>query len=355
MDLPTVWFILIAVLWTGFFVLEGFDFGVGALHAVVGRTEAERRTALASIGPWWDGNEVWLVVAVAGTFAAFPPWYGAWLSGQYLVFWGALAVLIVRGVAMEFGRNADGAAARRCWTVLLSVASVLAPALLGLAVGNLVAGLPLDAAGELVGGPGAAFTPFGVGVGVTLAVLSLAHGATFLTLRTTGVVQERAGALRRRLLVTACVLVVALAVATAVAHRPGVPGVVAVLVPVAAVLVATLWSGGAAAGRVFAASAVAIGGTVAALFVTLFPNVLISTNPATTLTVAGTAASSYALQVMSITAAVLLPLVLAYQAWGFWVFRARVGGPTGPAAVTATRGPAAAAPGSGARPSGDPA
>ncbi|TKV61200.1 cytochrome d ubiquinol oxidase subunit II [Nakamurella flava] len=350
MDLPTVWFVLIAVLWTGFFVLEGFDFGVGALHAVVGRTDAERRSALSAIGPWWDGNEVWLVVPVAGTFAAFPPWYGAWLSGQYLVFWGGLAALIVRGVALEFGRHADGAAARRVWTVLLSVASLLAPAFLGLALGDLVAGLPLDGAGDLVGGAGAAFTPYGLLVAATLTMLCLAHGATFLTLRTTGTVEGRASTLRRRLLLPATTLVVLLAVVTVVAHRPGAVATVAVLVPVAAAVVATLWSGGASAGRTFAASAVAIGGTVAAIFVGLFPNVLVSTDPATTLTVAGTAASPYALQVMSITTAVLLPIVLAYQAWGFWVFRARVSGssPDGPSTK------ASAAADSAGRPSPDP-
>lgn len=349
MDLPTVWFVLIAVLWTGFFVLEGFDFGVGALHAVVGRTEAERRSALASIGPWWDGNEVWLVVAVAGTFAAFPPWYGAWLSGQYLVFWGALAMLILRGVALEFGQHADGAATRRAWTVVLSVASLLAPAFLGLGPGNLVAGLPLDASGEVTGGPGSAFTPFGLLVAVTLTVLCLAHGATFLTLRTTGTVEGRASALRRRLLLPAAALVVVLAVVTVVAHRPGVAGTIAVLVPVAAAVAATWWAGSGGAGRTFAASAVAIGGTVAAIFVGLFPNVLVSTDPATTLTVAGTAASPSALQVMSIITAVLLPLVLAYQAWGFWVFRARVSAPT-----PAARPSAPAAPDSAGRPSPDP-
>lgn len=350
MDLPTVWFGLIAVLWTGFFVLEGFDFGVGALHAVVGRTDAERRSALSAIGPWWDGNEVWLVVAVAGTFAAFPPWYGAWLSGQYLVFWGGLAALIVRGVALEFGKHADGAAARRVWTVLLSVASLLAPAFLGLALGNLVAGLPLDGAGDLVGGAGAAFTPYGLLVATTLTVLCLAHGATFLTLRTTGVIEGRASALRRRLLLPAAGLVLVLAVVTVVAHRPGAAGTVAVMVPVAGAVAATLWAGAGGAGRTFAASAVAIGGTVAAIFVGLFPNVLVSTDPATTLTVVGTAASPYALQVMSITTAVLLPIVLAYQAWGFWVFRARVSGssPDGPPTK------ASAAADSAGRPSPDP-
>lgn len=350
MDLPTVWFVLIAVLWTGFFVLEGFDFGVGALHAVVGRTDAERRSALSTIGPWWDGNEVWLVVAVAGTFAAFPPWYGAWLSGQYLVFWGGLAALIVRGVALEFGKHADGAVARQVWTVVLSVASLLAPAFLGLAIGNLVAGLPLDAAGEVTGGPGAAFTPFGLLVALTLTVLCLAHGATFLTLRTTGVVEGRSVTVRRRLLLPAAALVVVLAVVTVVAHRPGVAGVIAVLVPVAAAAVATWWSGGASAGRTFAASAITIGSTVAAVFVTLFPDVLVSTDPSTTLTVAGTAASSYALTVMSITTAVLLPLVLGYQAWGFWVFRARVSGSSDRGPLT----PAPAAPDSAGRPSPDP-
>jgi cytochrome d ubiquinol oxidase subunit II len=329
MTLPNVWFVVVAFFWTGFFVLEGFDFGVGALHTLVGRTDTERRVAINTIGPVWDGNEVWLVVAGAATFAAFPGWYASWFSAMYLALWLLLAALIIRGVSFEFRGKLDATRWRSTWSVTLTVGSVLAPLLFGIALGDLLAGLPIDADGNYTGNFFGLLTSYGLWVGVTLLALCLWHGASFLAIRCTGIVRDRAVRLHRRLGVAAAVLVVGFAGWTYLLASPGVGGAIALAVPVlAAVLGVALTAASPGSGRVFVATAVAIGGTVAAIFANLYPAVLISTtDSANTLTVQNSSASQYSLQVMSVAAAVLVPLVLAYQGWTYYVFRARVIGP----------------------------
>src|ERR1700683_2235847 len=162
MSLHNVWFVIIAIFWTGFFVLEGFDFGVGILHTIVGRNDTERRSAIATIGPVWDGNEVWLVVAGAATFAAFPSWYATWFSGFYLALVLLLAALIVRGVAFEYRGKRDAARWRRTWDVALTAGSLLAPLLLGVALGDLLHGLPINASHEYTGSFWTLLQPYGV-------------------------------------------------------------------------------------------------------------------------------------------------------------------------------------------------
>lgn len=326
MTLPTVWFVIVAFFWTGFFVLEGFDFGVGALHKVVGRTDTERRVAINSIGPFWDGNEVWLIVAGASMFAAFPNWYASWFSALYLALWLLLAALIVRGVSFEFRGKFAAPAWRRTWGWTLTVGSVLAPLLIGIGLGDLLAGLPIDAAGDFTGTFLDLLTPFGLVLGVTLLALSLLHGAAFLALRTTGAVLDRAQALLRRLCLPAAALVLVVAVWMVVLAAPGGWGILAVAIPAVAAVTATV-SGlsGRPTGLTFGATAVTIGGVVAALFVCLYPTLLVSTtDPAWSLTVANSSSSPYSLQVMTIAAAVLVPIVLLYQGWTYWVFRRRV-------------------------------
>ena len=151
MTLSIVWFVIVAFFWTGFFVLEGFDFGVGALHKIVGRTDLERRVAINTIGPVWDGNEVWLVVAGAAMFAAFPAWYATWFSALYLALWLLLAALIIRGVSFEFRGKFDRPGWRSTWSWTLTIGSVLAPLLFGVGLGDLLAGLPIDADGDFTG------------------------------------------------------------------------------------------------------------------------------------------------------------------------------------------------------------
>src|SRR3954447_12338176 len=186
MGLAVVWFVLVALFWTGFFVLEGFDFGVGMLHARLGRTDEERQLALDSIGPLWDGNEVWLIVAGAAMFAAFPGWYATLFSGLYLALLLVLVALIARGVAFEFGEKVTSPRWRRTWTWAATLGSGAIPLLLGIGLGGMVAGFPIDADGEFTGGFADIFTAYGVWTGLTLLSLSVLHGAAFLGLKTTG-------------------------------------------------------------------------------------------------------------------------------------------------------------------------
>ena len=222
MTLPTVWFVIVAFFWTGFFVLEGFDFGVGALHTIVGRTNIERRVAINTIGPFWDGNEVWLVVAGAAMFAAFPNWYASWLSSLYLALWLVLAALILRGVSIRVPRQVrPRPAGARPGRRTLTIGSVLAPLLIGVGLGDLLAGLPIDAAGDFTGSFLDLLTPFGLWVGLTLVALCLLHGASFLAVRCTGVVYARAVTSGPPACLPAAVLVVSLAIWTFVRPIPG--------------------------------------------------------------------------------------------------------------------------------------
>lgn len=325
MELSTLWFVIVAVFWTGFFVLEGFDFGVGVLHRVVGRTDVERRVAINTIGPLWDGNEVWLVVAGASMFAAFPAWYATWFSALYLALVLVLVALIVRGVSFEFRGKSSHPRWRSTWSGTLVAGSAAAPLLIGLGLGDLLAGLPLDSDGEFTGDFWDLLTPYGLLVGLTLAVLCLVHGATFLGLKSGDGVRARSLVAASRLRWVAFVLLVAYVAWTfTLSDRSVLTGV----------LLALALAGGVGAvmatrrtrdGWAFVATAVTIGATVAALFAALYPDVIVSsTDPAYSLTVVEAASSGYALTVMTWVAAVLLPFVLAYQGWSAYVFRARL-------------------------------
>jgi cytochrome d ubiquinol oxidase subunit II len=266
MTLSIVWFVIVAFFWTGFFVLEGFDFGVGALHMLVGRKNSERRVAINTIGPFWDGNEVWLIVAAAAMFAAFPNWYASWFSALYLVMWLLLAGLIIRGVSFEFRGKFDGTRWRATWSWTLTIGSVLTPFLLGVALGDLLSGLPIDEDGDYTGSFLGLFTPYGLWVGLTVLSLCLWHGATFLSIRCTGVVLDRAVDLKRRLAIPAAVLVVGFAVWTYVMASPGLAGIITLAVTVLATAIATVEAFVVPrSGRTFAATAVVIGGTVASI------------------------------------------------------------------------------------------
>ena len=331
MSLPDLWFVLIAVLWTGFFVLEGFDFGVGMLHTVVSRSDTDRRVAINSIGPFWDGNEVWLIVAGAGMFAAFPGWYATWLSAGYLAVLLLLVALIARGVTFEFRGKVDAGRWRLTWSGALVAGSLVAPLVLGVALGDLLAGLPIDQDQNFTGSFWSLFTGYGVLTGLTLVALCLLHGAAFLALRTTGGVRERALRLSVPLAWAALVAVSGFGVWTLDLGSPGpLTFAVLTLAPLA-VFVALLSLRQDREGRAFVATAAAIAATLGGFFASLYPNLLVSsTSSANTLTVSDTASGHYALKVMTIVALVLLPLVLAYQAYTYVVFRTRVGHPRAP-------------------------
>ncbi len=328
LHLHTLWFVIIAIFWVGFFVLEGFDFGVGVLHTIVGRTESERRVAINTIGPWWDGNEVWLIVAGAGMFAAFPNWYATMFSALYLALLLVLAALMARGVSLEYTGKSENPRWRRSWTWCTTLGSLLVPLLLGVGLGDLLVGLPINSSHEFTGNFFDLLTPYGLWTGVTLLGLCLLHGATFLKLRTTDEIRARARAAARPLGWAAIALVVGFVIWTrSVAGGPDVPDPVEVLA-VIAVLFAARLAQTDSDGWAFTASAVAIAATVGSIFINLYPNVMVSsTNAAYNLTVSNSASGAYALKVMTIVAVIFFPIVLIYQGWSFHVFRGRVRAP----------------------------
>jgi cytochrome d ubiquinol oxidase subunit II len=343
MHLHTLWFIILAILWVGFFVLEGFDLGVGVLHTIVGKTDTERRVAINAIGPWWDGNEVWLIVAGAGTFAAFPAWYATMFSALYLALLLVLAALMARGVAFEFKGRSEDARWRNAWTWCTTLGSLLIPLLIGVGLGDLLNGLPINSSHDFTGNFFDLLTPYGLWTGLTLLALCLLHGATFLKLRTTDQVRERARAVARPLGWAAIALVIGFVIWTrSVAGHTDVPGPVQILAVIAVIFAARLASTDDD-GWAFTASAIAIAATVGSLFIDLYPNVMVSsTNTAYNLTVNNAASGGYALKVMTIVTVILFPVVLIYQGWSFHVFRGRVKAP--PAAADAAPGAVPAAP-----------
>jgi cytochrome d ubiquinol oxidase subunit II len=334
MALADVWFVLIAVLWSGYFVLEGFDFGVGMLLAIVGRDERERSTMLETIGPVWDGNEVWLVVAAGATFAAFPAWYATMFSGFYLALLLVLVLLIVRVVSFEWRERGEDRRWRAMWQWANTVSSVAVPFLWGVALSNLVHGVPLDGDGDFTGNVLDLFSVYTILAGLATVLLFALHGATFLTLRTGGDLCLRAASAARRLCVPTAVVAAAFLVTTvAVAVDRNERGVLPTAVPaalgIAALVAAIAFVLVQRSGWAFVATALAAVLVVATLFTGLYPRVLVS-HPtfANSLTVSGAAAAHYALSVITVVAAILTPLVLLYQGWTYRVFRARLGGPS---------------------------
>jgi cytochrome d ubiquinol oxidase subunit II len=325
MGLQIFWYIVIAFFWTGFFILEGFDLGVGVLHMVVGKTDLERRLAINSIGPFWDGNEVWLIVAGAATFAAFPSWYATLFSALYLALMVVLLALIVRGVSFEYRGKFDRPVWRATWSWTLTIGSALLPVLLGVALGDLIHGLPINQSGDFTGSFLDLLTPYGIWVGITLLALTLAHGAMYLSLKTTGDVETRAQRLAGPFSWIAALAVIGFAIWT---HVESARGVLLSPLQVAAILlvVGAAWSireHHPAWG--FTATTLAIAATIASIFISLYPNVMVSsTQSAYNLTVANSAASHYALVTMTVVALIFTPLVLAYQGWSYHVFRARL-------------------------------
>ncbi|MGR6319603.1 cytochrome d ubiquinol oxidase subunit II [Micromonospora soli] len=325
MELTTVWFLLVAVLFTGYFVLEGFDFGVGMLLPVLGRDDRERRVLINTIGPVWDGNEVWLITAGGAMFAAFPEWYATLFSGFYLPLLLILLALIARGVAFEYRHKRPEASWKRRWDRAIFVGSLLPAILWGVAFANILRGVPLDADHEYVGGLLDLLNPYALLGGVTTLGLFLTHGAVFLALKTTGDIRERAGALAVKVGAGTAVVAVAFLTWTLTIRSSAAAVVLAVGAALALL-------GGLAAARVgregwaFTGTAVAIALAVATLFAALFPNVLPSTlDAAGTLTAGNAASTPYTLKIMTWVAVVFTPIVLAYQGWTYWVFRKRIG------------------------------
>lgn len=329
MDLNILWFILIAVLYTGFFVLEGFDFGVGILLPFLGRTDQERRLVINTIGPHWDGNEVWLLTAGGATFAAMPHWYATLFSGFYLPLFLILVALIVRGVAFEFRSKDRHPTWRRVWDGCIFVGSLLPALLFGVAFANLARGVPIDAEMTYVGGFWNLLNPYALLVGVMLVAGFTLHGANFLTLKTGGEMRQRARRVAWRLWPVVVVLLAATFIftyqQTDIVHQLGInPGMIPVLAGLA-ILAEGYLIRKEEDGWAFTFSALTVVLTSATFFLIMYPRVMVSSlDPAYSLTIYNASSSPYTLRVMSIVAAIFVPIVLLYQGWSYWVFRERL-------------------------------
>jgi cytochrome bd ubiquinol oxidase subunit II len=332
MDLQILWFVLIAVLWSGYFLLEGFDFGVGMLLPFLPKDERERGQMFETIGPVWDGNEVWLVIAGGATFAAFPAWYGTMFSGFYIALLLVLFFLIIRVVSFEWREKSESPGWRTVWMWANAVGSFGASLIWGIGLSNLLHGVPINSSGDFSGTFWDLFSGYTVLGGVTIVLLFAFHGATFLTLRTTGDLCERAAAGARRLSVVAALAVAGflswtVAVAVDRNDKDVFPPILPAALGIAAVALAMLLVFGRRSGWAFVMTALATVLWVATIFTSLYPRVMVSSSDfANSLTVDSASSAHYTLAVMSVVAAIFLPLVLLYQGWTYHVFRARVGG-----------------------------
>jgi cytochrome bd ubiquinol oxidase subunit II len=326
--LQILWFILIAVLWIGFFFLEGFDFGVGMLLPFLGKKDVERRAIINAIGPTWDGNEVWLLTAGGAMFAAFPHWYATMFSGFYLALFLLLVGLIIRGISFEY-RSKDAAPAWRSrFDWMIAIGSFLAALLLGAAFANLARGVPIDENMMFTGNLFTLLNPYGLLGGVTTVAIFLLHGANFLGLKLEGELRERVNGFAKKLWIAASALYVILGVFTYIAgfwNRGYVnPGIIPIAA-LATLLVAGYFINQKREGWAFIMVALNIVLTQVTFFSMTFPNVMLSTlNPAWSLTIYNASSSQYTLTVMSIVALIFVPIVLVYQGWTYYMFRKRV-------------------------------
>ena len=328
MDLNILWFILITVLFIGFFFLEGFDYGVGALVPILGKDDDERRVVLNTIGPFWDGNEVWLITAGGAMFAAFPHVYATMFSGWDLALFLILLALILRATGIEFRSQKPSLSWRKKWDAVIAISSILSAILWGVAVSNLVIGVPIDADMQYAGSFFTLLRPFCLVGGVMLALIFLYHGACYLMLKAGDqAVLERAQGVAEKLGIPMIVVTVVWVVWAFFASTMFENVLAIVFVALAAVLMilSVLFTKKRASGKAFICIGLAIACCVAGVFAGMFPNIMISTlDPAYSLDIYNAASSPKTLSFMTKVALTLVPVVLAYQIWSFYVFRARV-------------------------------
>lgn len=346
--LSIVWFILIAVLWTGYLILEGFDLGVGALLPFVAKNDEERSQAVKTIGPHWDGNEVWLLTAGGATFAAFPEWYATMFSGMYLALFLILVLLILRIAAIEWRKMIDSVKWRSTWDTIHTVAGFGVPLLFGVAFANLVQGMKIEVVDpmtleavtppitddvlvhsvhHLTGGFFSLLTVFTLLGGAAVLLLALSQGAQFLSLKTAGPVHDRAEALSSKLSIIAAGVTAIWALWAVIAYAGSVWAWLPLVVAAIALIVSAALSQKALNNSMgsFLASSVGIAGAVSFIFVAMAPNMMKSSiDPAYSLTIAQASSSHSTLVVMLTVAIVMVPIVLAYTAYSYWVFRKRV-------------------------------
>ena len=323
--LPTLWFILIAVLWIGYLILDGFDLGVGMLMKGWARNESQRRVLLNSIGPVWDGNEVWLITAAGAMFAAFPHWYASLFAGLYLPLTLTLLALILRAVSIEYRGKSQSQTSRNIWDWCMAGGSFVAAFSIGAMLALTSTGLPLDEYGDRVGGPFSWFNGWAVLGGLAVVGVSLAMGWAFLSLKTLGAPREAGNHHLRRYL-PLYLLPAALWVIGVLIRYPKVASWLMFALAAGGMVVAWVSARQRREGLTFIGMAVfvALGG--GAVFTSMFPNVLPSTlDAAYNLTVTTASSSDYTLSIMAIVTAIFLPIVLAYSAWSYWMFRQRLG------------------------------
>ncbi|UEA60217.1 cytochrome d ubiquinol oxidase subunit II [Gordonia otitidis] len=339
--LGNLWFVIVAILFVGYFVLEGFDFGVGMLMPFLGRShtggdskvsakddaadnDKRRRVLLNTIGPVWDGNEVWLLTAGGALFAAFGGWYATMFSALYLPLFLILVGLIARVVSIEWRGKINNPKWRQWCDFGIGLGSWIPAILWGVAFANVVRGLPIDERHQYTGGFFNLLNPYGLLGGLTTLLVFLTHGAIFLSIKTGGVLEEDAKRYAKTLAIPTLIVAAVFLLWTQFAYGNGWTWIPVLIAAVAAVVM-VIATQAEREGIAFTANAIAIAGTVASLFACLFPNVLPSTtNAAWNLTVENTSSSDYTLTVMTIAAVIVTPIVIAYQAWTYWVFRKRL-------------------------------
>ncbi|SFG23287.1 cytochrome d ubiquinol oxidase subunit II [Streptomyces mirabilis] len=325
MELHDVWFVIIAVLWTGYFFLEGFDFGVGVLTKLLARDRTEKRVLINTIGPVWDGNEVWLLSAGGATFAAFPEWYATLFSGFYLPLLLILVCLIVRGVAFEYRVKRPEENWQRNWEAAIFWTSLVPAFMWGVAFGNIVHGVKIDKNFEYVGNFGDLLNPYALLGGLVTLTLFTFHGTVFVGLKTVGDIRDRARKLSLGVGLVAAVVALVFLIWTQ-ADNGDAKSLAALIVAVVALVAAIAVAQTGREGWAFALSGLTIVAAVAMLFLTLFPNVMPSSlNADWSLTVSNASSSPYTLRIMTWCAGIATPMVLLYQSWTYWVFRKRIG------------------------------
>ena len=327
MDLNILWFILVTVLFVGFFFLEGFDYGVGILLPFVGKNDTERRVAINTIGPVWDGNEVWMLTAGGALFAAFPNWYATLFSGFYLALFLMLSALIIRGVAFEFRSKDKNPYWRSIWDWAIFAGSLIPALLWGVALTNLLQGVPIDSRMEYTGTFWNLLSPYTLAGGLAGLSIFILHGAIFLSMKAEDPVAGRAREIARKAGIGAVVLLLAVTVLSYFSTDLFYGfGAIAQILALAALVAAYFLVRSGRLGLAFIANGLTIVLATSSVFLGLFPRVMVSSlNPEWSLTIYNASSSPYTLKVMTIVALTLVPVVLLYQAWTYWVFRKRVG------------------------------
>jgi cytochrome bd ubiquinol oxidase subunit II len=327
MDLNILWFILIAILFAGFFFFEGFDYGVGILLPFLGKSDTERRIIINTIGPVWDGNEVWLITAGGAMFAAFPNWYATLFSGFYLPLFLILVALIVRGVSFEFRSSDRSPHWRSLWDRMIFLGSTLSALLWGVAVTNLLKGVPIDSKMQYVGNFFDLLTPYTLVGGMTTLLLFILHGALYLSLKTEGDLAQRAQRIARKAGILSIPVLLLLASMTYVQTDlfASTGAIVTLLLSAFALIGCTLLHRRGKTGWAFIANSFTVLFLTISIFWGLFPRVMVSSlKPEWSLNIYNASSSPYTLKVMTVVALTMVPIVLAYQVWTYWVFRKRV-------------------------------